>query len=138
MSTTPPPIDIVTVSVALATAVFGSAAGQYVGPYAVIFLGAVLGSAWSASKRTPGTRIGTLTYMAILVGIALLITVPLAEAAGAWLGRDSRWLLGPVAALVGGVGERWGDVGTWAAGLARGVIERRAGARPDQPPGDQP
>lgn len=141
MTTPPPAIDIVTVSVAIATALFGGAVGQYVGPYVVIFIGAMLGAAWSASRREPGSRMGTLGYMASLVCFALLITVPLAELVGAWFGRDSRWLLGPVAAVVGGIGDRWTDIAAWAIGQGRAALERAFNRAPPpggQPPGGQP
>lgn len=107
MSTPTPPIDPVTVAIAIATGLFGSTAAQYVGPYAVIIVGALIGAAWSASRRDPGSRIGTAAFILLLIGLAVLVSVPLAEVAARYVGQDSRWMLGPVAVVVAGVGERW-------------------------------
>jgi hypothetical protein len=138
----PPPIDLVTLAIAAGTAFLGPDAARMVGPYVVILVGALLGSAWSASRRGEETVRATSGHLLRHVGLALLLTVPGAWAASAWLGWEVNWLLGPVAALIGGIGHDWPRVGTWAAGLARYVIEtllrqRVGGAPPEPPKGDQ-
>lgn len=128
---TPPPVDVVTVAIALLAGAIGAPAAQLVGPYAVIVLAAVLGAAWSASRSAPRTRCGVVLSMARVVGLALLVAVPLAELLALHVGLERRWLLGPVAAIVGGVGEDWPAVIRWAMNQARSVIERRASKEGD-------
>lgn len=125
MSATPQPsIDIVSVAIAVATVAFGPDLAAVVGPYAVILLGALLGAAWSAGRRKSDTRMSTLAHMALMIGWALIVTVPLALLAGATFGWESKWLLGPVAVIIAGIGPDWPDVGRWAASLVRGAGER--------------
>ena len=128
-----PPIDIVTVVIALASAAFGPELAAYVGPYAVILLGALLGAAWSASRKEPGTRVSTLGHIALMVGWALMVTVPTALLAGKAFGWESKWLLGPVAVVIAGIGHDWPAVGKWALGLARSAIERVVQRKGEQP-----
>lgn len=133
-ATPPPPLDIVTLAIAVITAVLGPGSAAIVGPYVVILLGAVMGSAWSASRRETETRLATLRHMFLHVSLALLATVPVAI----WLGRvlefDDKWLLGPVAAVIGGIGHDWPRVFSWLLGLGGRFLEswtqRRTGGQP--------
>lgn len=121
----PPPLDIVTVLTALATAIFGHELAQVIGPYSVIVLGALLGGAWSAGRLEQGARVGAFRHMALMVGLALLVTVPGAAAAVSVLGLSvqDKWLFGPVAVLVAGIGQDWTRVGTWMLDLMLRAIE---------------
>ncbi len=133
-----PPLDVVAVAIALASLLFKPEIAQFVGPYAVIFLGAILGGAMSAARRGPTSRVGTLGYMALVIILALLVTVPLAELLAPQIPvrLETRVLFAPVAAIVSGIGQDWPKVGAWLVNLVRGVIERRVGAPPtDVPPG---
>lgn len=133
--------DVVTLAVALVAAVVGPGVmADLVGPYAVILLGAVIGAAWSATRRRPDgaedappPRGATVAYMLLVIGLALLLTVPAAEFAARYLGLESRWVLGPVAAIIGGIGRDWPGVGAWFLGILRSVIERWSRDAP--PPG---
>jgi len=132
------PLDIVTVSVVMAGLIFDPRIAEIVGPYAVILLGAILGGALSASRRGAATRVETLGYMALVVILALLVTVPLAEVTAAHIPVarvEPRVLFAPVAAIVAGIGHDWPNVGRWVVGLVRGMVERWAGKPSDQPPG---
>lgn len=129
-----PPVDLVTVSIALATALFGAKAAALVGPYAVIVLGAVVGGAWSTSRQPPTSWLASLGFIARVVGLALLITVPLASLVAQHAGLQVTWMLGPVAAVIGGIGQDWPAVARWFLNLYRGFIERRAPGTP----GDRP
>jgi hypothetical protein len=135
MATTPP-LDIVTVSITIATAVFGAPVASIVGPYSVILIGAALGAAWSASRRPPtDSRFRTLLYMLAVVTLALLITVPAAELLAQYAHIEARWILGPVAALIGGIGDDWPKIRAWALDFVRGVVTRRlGGGAPSDPP----
>lgn len=127
MTPQPPSLDVVTMAIALAAAMFGPELATFVGPYAVIFLGAVLGGAWSASRRPPATRVETVGYLALIVLLAVLVTVPLADFAATYLGLQSRVLFAPVAAVISGVGPDWPGVFAWAWGIVRGIVERKTG-----------
>ena len=130
----PPPLDIVTLAIAIITALLGPGSAAIVGPYVIILLGAVMGSAWSASRRETESRTATLRHMFLHVTLALLATVPVAI----WLGRvlefDDKWLLGPVAAVIGGIGHDWPRVFTWLLGLGGRFLEswtqRKTGDQP--------
>lgn len=129
MTPPPPHPDIVTVAIAVATALFGPQMGEIAGPYGVILLGACLGGAWATTRRPESGAVSSLLYMAGVVGIALLVTVPLSELVASHWGLESRWTLGPVAAIVGGIGHDWPKVGAWALSLAKQVVESTIGRR---------
>lgn len=122
-TTPPPPLDVVTLAIALLTALLGPGSAAIVGPYVIILLGAVMGSAWSASRRETESRMATLRHMFLHVSLALLATVPTAIWLGKWLEFDDRWLLGPVAAVIGGIGHDWPAVFRWALDLGRRAVE---------------
>jgi Ca2+/Na+ antiporter len=122
MTPTPPPqLDIVSVAILLAGALFGREVAQVAGPYGVILLASIGGAAWSAARQGERTRASTLRNMFLMVGLALLVTVPLAAVASSWVGIESRWLLGPVAAVIAGVGPEW------FVGLIGRLVKRKVG-----------
>jgi hypothetical protein len=129
MNTPSPPIDIVTLFIAIDTALFGPELAAVIGPYAVILLGAALGAAWSATRREPGTRGSTLLHMLLMMGWALLVTVPAAAIAGRTFGWEAKWLLGPVAVVIAGIGPDWPNVGRWGIGVLKGLAERWVGSK---------
>ena len=121
-------LDPVSVSVALASVIFGPALAGIIGPYAVIILSATVGAAWALGRRDPDARLGAAWYFVRLNATAVVITVGLAKLAGLWLGlEDHSWLLAPVAIVVGGVGDDWPAVGKWLVATAGRIFERRAG-----------
>lgn len=120
MATSPPSLDIVSVAIVALTAVFGVNAAV-VGPYAVIFLAAIGGAAWSASNRPPDKRMPTLLHIALMVGLALITTVPIAELVGRWLSLDSRWMFAPIAVVISSRPE-------WVVATFKKLIERRIDA----------
>lgn len=128
MNPQPPPLDVVAVAIALAAVLFGHEIAEVVGPYAVIFVAAVLGAAWSASRRPAAGRSSTAAYLMFFIVAAVLITVPCAEIAAIYLPSriGPRVLLPVVAFTIAGIGLDWPDVLHWAFKLARSVIDRRA------------
>ncbi|MES2959815.1 MAG: hypothetical protein V4792_16620 [Pseudomonadota bacterium] len=120
---TPPPIDIVSLAIAVAALLFSPELSALIGPYVVILIGATLGAAWGASRRAPTTRAGSLLYVGGMVCVAVLVTVPAAHLSARFLGVHLHWLLGPVAAVVGGLGPDYlidKLKGVFAAKLPRG------------------
>lgn len=139
---TPPPqstvpLDIVSVAIAVATAIFQADTAGYVGPYVVIAIAAVLGGFWNATSRPPGSRLGVIGVLCGTLVLALLITVPIAEWASIRFGTHLHGWLAPVALVVGGIGSKWPRVFSWGVGLGRRVIEATIGAQ-GRSKGDQP
>lgn len=100
---TPPPhapLDIVTVLITLFSAILAPELANVLGPYVVIVLCALGGAAWSSTYGEASTRRSTALHIALMVGLALIATVPLAEMAARIGGFQSRWAFGPMAALI--------------------------------------
>lgn len=112
------PLDIVTVSIALATWVVGAEVAQIVGPYSVIIAGAIGGATWSASSRPRESRGAALRYVLWMVGLALIATVPLAELIARWTEIAPRWMFAPIAVIVAARPD-------WVVRQARRLIEAR-------------
>lgn len=129
-----PQIDIVTVAIVIAAAVFGREVAEIIGPYSVIFLSALGCGAWSASRLPPSSRLNTLGYLVLVVLLAMMITVPAADALARYTGVQAQVLFAPVAGLITAVGPDWPGVLRWATGLFRSAVERWARARDDSPP----
>jgi hypothetical protein len=137
MDSTPPSLDIVAVFIAIATVIFGRDMASIIGPYAVIFLGAMLGGMWSATRRESKGPMSTAIYLFGIVLMSLLFTVPVAEFVARHTdSKDARQFFAPAALLIAGIGPDWPSVVRWLISLARIVIERRAGVQ--QPPDDNP
>ena len=116
------------VSIALASVLFGPALAGIIGPYAVIIISATVGAAWALGRRDPAARLSAAWYFLRLNATAAVVTVSLAKLTGLWLGmEDHSWLLAPVALVVGGVGDDWPALGKWLVAMAGRVFERRAG-----------
>lgn len=119
---------LVLLSTLLALA-FSPALAAVLAPYAVIILGALLGTGWGLKRRPAVNRAGVWAFVALMLGTALVFTMPAAVWLQQYLGAGSlQWLLAPLAALIAAVGDDWPRVGAWAADLGRRVISRRAGA----------
>lgn len=100
MNSSSPSLDIVTVSIAIASWALGAELAAIVGPYTVIVLSALGGAAWSAGRRTQHTRFGAVLHILLSVGLALIATVPIAELIARWTDLQARWTLAPAAVLI--------------------------------------
>ncbi len=120
-------LDPVSVSIAVASIIFGPALAGFIGPYAVIIISATVGAAWALGRREPDVKLGAAWYFLRLNATAVLVTVSLANLAARWIGSDdSHWMLAPIALIVGCVGDDWPRVGRWLLVRAGRVLERRA------------
>ena len=130
-----PQLDPVSVAVAISGVVFGSALASIIGPYAVIIIGSTVGAGWALGRRDETSlRFGAAWYFLRINATAVLVTVGLATLAGRWLGvTDHSWLLGPIAMLVGGVGDDWPRLVRWVFLRVWRFWERRAGAEGNKP-----
>lgn len=117
-----PVVDVVALATAIAALLFSSEVAWLVGPYMVIVAAAVLGASFALSRRERTTRSSAVFFMARIAGLAVLLTVSLAEAVNAFRPEwQVRVLVAPIALLVGFVGDDWPAVlsrtlrGIWAA-----------------------
>lgn len=110
-------LDPVSVLVALLTVVLGPALAAVVGPYAVIIIAASTGAGWSLGRREASTRVSATFFFLRINFTALLVTVSAAEIAKSFgVPADLRWMLAPIAILIGGIGDDWPAVGAWLVG----------------------
>lgn len=120
------PPDIVSLAIlTLGAWVVSPAVAQAVGPYIVIALGGLLGSAWSATRRDTTSVRGAFFHIIMWTLFSCMTAVPAAMWLGAWAGYDTKWFLGPVAIIIGGVGHDWPQVFRWGFGVVRSVIESK-------------
>lgn len=120
--------DLLVLFTALLALVFSPALSAVLAPYAVILAGALLGTGWGL-KRRASTQGNPWSFAALMLGTALVFTMPLAVWLQGHLGIGSyQWLLAPIAAIISAIGDDWPRVGAWAADVGRRVISRRAGA----------
>lgn len=122
------PLDIVALMAAVAAALFSPEIARFVGPYAVIFTGAVLGSAWSSSRLTTPTRLGVVLHILGMTTLALMVTVPIAEVVSARSNSPVNYWFGPVATFIGALGP---DGVRAAYRLTLGWVIRRLGLTAD-------
>ena len=137
----PPQLNLTAALTFFAGLLFDPRIAAYVGPYSAIILGAVLGAALSASGRGQAVRPITAGYMAMMIVLALLVTVPLAEAVAPNIPMtrvDPPALFGFLAAVVAYIGHDWVTVGRWIFNLVRGPAERALRSIFGQPPGGPP
>lgn len=119
--------DLLVLFAALLALVFSPTLSAVLAPYAVILAGALLGTGWGL-KRRPVQPGPVWPFVILMLGTALIFTMPAAVWLQRYTGAGSyQWLLAPLAALIGGVGDDWPKVGAWAADLGGRIITRRAG-----------
>lgn len=122
------PIDLVTLAIAVIGAFFGAEVGGVAGPYAVILVSAIGGASWSLATSKPTDTPHGLVHMACMVGLALILTVPCAEALARMADINVRWVLAPMAAVIAARP-------AWVIAQLRSIVGRRAPARRE---GDAP
>lgn len=109
-------LDPLVIATTLAAIIFSPAIAAVVGPYSVIIICSILGAAIGLGRRQQATtRLRAFGFYLKMSAVAMLLTAPLAAVASTYLGiPESRWLLSPVALMIGVVGSNWRDVGQWA------------------------
>lgn len=125
MSAPTPALDPVSVATAAVAALLGVGAAEYLGPYLVMLLGAFLGSLVALWLRDPTRRVNPFLFVLALMILSTMISVPIAEMVGAWAGKDWKWALFPVSAVLSGIGEYWIEVVKWAWSLIKPMFERK-------------
>lgn len=121
MINTPPvpsPYDVVGVIAFAGALLFSNPiAAHLAAPYAVIFFSGLVGTLWALARRpvdTPRSRIYGAVFMLRVIGLAMIITMPLAAWAAPKLGfAEDRYLVAPIAAIIGAVGDDWRPFLIW-------------------------
>lgn len=113
----PQQLDPVSVTVIVLTGVIAidPQLANVLGPYAVIFFGAMLGGLWALSKRPPhptSPRAEGLVFLAVSVGMAVLLTVAVVMLLGRMFSiepENSGWMLAPVSLAIARLGPTYFD-----------------------------
>ena len=109
MTPTPSPItDVVGLCVFIAAMAFSPDVSAVVGPYAVIIAAAAIGASFALARRQRTTRAGAVWFFVRIVGLAVVLTVGLAQlVASRHPDLHERVLIAPIALLVGAIGDGW-------------------------------
>lgn len=124
-------IDPVSVAILVASVLVSQQLAEIIGPYAVIVMAASTGAAWSLGRQGSTTRLGAVAYMAKINLTALLLTVGAAEFVG-WMWPSfagHKWILAPIALLVGAIGNEWPVVVRWLSSRVAALVDRRVGGQ---------
>lgn len=124
-------IDPVSVAILVASVLVSQQLAEIIGPYAVIVMAASTGAAWSLGRQDSTTRLGAVAYMVKINLTALLLTVGAAEFVG-WMWPSfagHKWILAPIALLVGAIGNEWPVVVRWLSSRVAALVDRRVGGQ---------
>jgi hypothetical protein len=133
MANNDPPTLLVLLT-ALLTLVFSPALSAILAPYAVILAGALIGTGWGLIRRPADAALGPWGFVVLMVGTALIFTMPAAVWVQRYTGANTyQWLLAPLAAVIGAVGNDWPRVGAWVAETVRTIILRKNGVDEGKP-----
>ncbi len=133
MADADPPTLLVLLTALLALLV-SPALSAIMAPYMVILAGALIGSGWGLTRRDPDAKGNPWFFIALMLGTALIFTMPAALFLQRYTGEHTyQWMLAPLAAIIGAVGNDWPKVGTWVAETARTIIMRKAGGDDKDP-----
>lgn len=119
-------LEPVNVAVAVFALLLSPEIADVVGPYAIILIASSVGAGWALGRRDASAKLGAFGYFLRLNFTAMIVTVGIASLLGRWLGHsDPTWMLGPIALLIGGVGDDWPRLIDWAG---RFFIRKKFGA----------
>lgn len=125
------PIDPVSVAILIAGILVSPQLAEVIGPYAIIAIAASTGAAWSLGRHESTTRLAAAGYMVKINLTALLLTVGIAEFVG-WMWpsfQGHKWILAPIALMVGAIGNDWPNVGRWLSSRLATIVDRRVGGQ---------
>ena len=124
MITKNPQSDPITLLVTLGTLVFAPDVAAHVAPYLIIIFSANIGAGFALAARPEGNRTGGAWFYIRVSGLAVVLTYGIASVVNlAYPLNDIRNWFGIVAFCIGLVGDRWMQVGTWAAGKLSMLID---------------
>lgn len=114
-------IEPVNVAVAIMSFLLAPQLAEVIGPYAVIILASTLGASWSLGGKDGLTRHDAVWFFIKINTTAILITVAIANIISQKLGyTEGKWLLAPIALVIGIVGDDWGNLSKWVVKKIKG------------------
>lgn len=117
-------LDPLTAITALLSVIIAPAVAAVLAPYTLIVMAATTGAAWALGSREPSSRFAAAVFFTRLNLTAILVTVSLAESARSLgVSIDVRWLLAPIALVIGGIGDNWPHVGKFLVNRVGRLID---------------
>lgn len=115
------PVHVFTV---IATSLFGAQMAYIVGPYIVIGIGAMGGSAVMIMRRNGDGNVRAFIYFMASAALAVLLTVPVSMlAALSYEPIKEQWLFAPVSFGLGYIGDKWPAILGWAGSKISAFID---------------
>lgn len=103
--------DFVSLMIFIAAALFSTEVATVVGPYVAIIVAASVGASFALARREKATRMAAAIFFLRIVGLAVLLTVALAQLANGYFpAANERLTLIPIALMVGFIGDTWPQV----------------------------
>ena len=125
-----PDLTPVTLFTQLAGVVFGASVAMVVGPYIVILIGAMGGSAVAILQRESTGNVRAFIYFLAMTSASVMLTVPLSLMVGGIFGGvQVHWLFAPFSFILGYAAGFPKALMTWAGGKANKVIDALIEAR---------
>lgn len=122
------PLDPSSIAVAIIGSVCGAEIANYLGPYSVIAAGGAAGACIALSRSEQTTTLKACIFVALMTSISIMLTVSASELIRyAFPSIEIKWLLAPVAIIIGGVGHDWPIIGKWIVSRAGLLFEKRSG-----------
>lgn len=123
--------DAVGLSIFVLGYIFPEQAAQIFGPYLVIIAAAALGASFATIRREPTSRIGGIWFFTRVIGLAILVSVSVAQHLSQYYpGISVRASLALVAFVFGIVADDWPTLGRW---IARRVMGKAFGSTKEGP-----
>lgn len=103
--------DFIALLVFLGTLIFGNDVAAVVGPYVAIVAASALGASFALARREKTARSDAVKYFILVVGLAVMVTVGLAQLAQSYFPvLHERLILVPIALMIGFVGDDWPEI----------------------------
>jgi len=108
---------------------FAKHLADILGPIAVIILFAGVGAGWAISRREEQlTRVGLALFFVRIILTALAVTALAAETISRYFSPlPAAWFIGPLAFLIGAIGDDWTAIGRWASSGIAAWVRRKIG-----------
>lgn len=121
------PVHVFTV---IASSVFGIQMALVIGPYIVIAIGAMGGSAVMIMQRTGDGNVRAFVYFLASALLAVLLTVPASMLAASFYEPiNEQWLFAPFSFGLGYIGDKWSAVLNWCGAKFGALIDVLIAAR---------
>lgn len=137
MSHATPPMDVVSVIVAVVAVTLGPELAPYVGAYTVLSLGAGIGAMIAVWRKPPSSRASAAALFVTMAIVSVCTAAPVAQIAINYVYDEAptgwQWVFFPAALGIAAIGHDWQRIGSaLLSGLidgARRVAAQIAGGR---------